>query len=167
MSENQDKINEQDSSLKGIGGWLLFLCLSLTILGPLLIAYGVFDIWHDLSPLFSRFPFLKTKSIIYTVILSGIGLFGFYTGLSLWMKRKNAIKIGKIFLVTYLIANISESIFSFVSVMVVVGPSPYSLPKALIFLLGGITWSVFSVAIWYSYLNNSRRVKATYGEIHT
>ncbi len=159
---NDGAISSQRDREREVRGWLLFLCINLTLIIPFSCIY------EASSALGMFFPgagsiqvFLFRQSLSYhlgviaaTTILA---IFSFYAGLSLWQLKPKAVKTVKLFLITYLllmmflIALRPFMVFS-------LGANPASfgdtIPRLIPFLC------YFSV--WYAYLSFSRRVRLTY-----
>lgn len=135
---------------RGVRGWLLFFCLSLTVFSPLgtivLVSLQIPDIVIQASQ-FSGLP--KVIFLIITFSLpSGFSLFGIYAGIALWRVRHNAVKIAKTYLFTFFICNIIYSLL---------------LNDRHV----GMFWLVSTIvyfALWYAYLIKSKRVNAIYVE---
>lgn len=157
-SEGADSDNTQARvKYKGVRGWLLLLCLILTVFSPLgnvvLMAIG----FNGVTSYLKQFPGLLTPLVIDTMLRAGLIGFSIYAGMSLWRIRPNAVNIAKAFLCTFLCITIL-SVF---------------LP-----LLAGLSAELCGAMIkegfkqlagpfcfywmWNSYLNNSKRVTATY-----
>jgi hypothetical protein len=162
MAETQEDKPEEKRSLGGVKGWLLFFCISLTILTPLFITYRLYNNWEEFRPVFFYFKLFKTKCIIDTVLGIGMMIFSIYTGIVLWTKQKNAVKTGKIFLVTALIYQIIISVLPFVTAVIVMWFSHIYVAYLFGLMVGSIPQGILYFAIWNSYLSESRRVKATY-----
>ncbi len=129
--------NQEEIKHKGVGGWLLFLCLSLVIFSPLLMI-------RDLYSAKGMNPFLFLINVALLI-------FSVYAGIGLWKIRKGAVKIALI----YLNVLVLLAFFSLI----------YSMVKGTyVYYSGMLSPFVYSI-IWTSYLIKSKRVKATYGKI--
>jgi len=145
------------SRLKGVGGWLLFFCIGLTILMPLLTLYNIVSGYQTAKPLFSRFPGLYDLMAIDTSVSFAIVVFSIYAGISLWRIRPGAVGLAKKYLLTLL----AYSVLAFFL------PFTADLPKTanevmLGEILKDVVRSLIYVGVWYSYLSKSERVRATY-----
>lgn len=141
----------------GIKGWLLLLCLCLTIIDPLSMAINLM-IGSSLAK-----PFFHIhRHLFYLIFINGmfnIALitFSVYAGVLLWKQYKGAVATGKkyfIFLFFYsLIAQYLPDILGI----------PENIYKKIhdnsIFTT--ILNMAYAVA-WYVYLSRSKRVKNTY-----
>jgi len=159
-----------DPELKGVGGWLLFLCISLTILNPLLEAatslaylssinytesYRIFlDLFYQ-----SKIGFLIAVSIISFIVLFSLSLqcFSIYAGYALWAVKNNAVKIAKIYLVTVFIVVVISILLQILSTTA--SPShPGNNTDRFFLLRNNFVYPI----VWYLYLSFSTRVRATY-----
>jgi hypothetical protein len=103
---------------------------------------------RNLAPAPVGFPTLLRLATVATVY-GGLAVFSAMTGFALWSEKREAVRRAKTFLV-------------------VVSLVPICLMTAL--RLGGVNVELFQViparliylAVWYSYLRVSKRVKATY-----
>lgn len=144
--------------LKGIGGWLLFFCLTLILFTPLQSLKGIMD-YGNVSKYFQNFPELKTFILIDLAMGIPIIIFSIITGILLLQIRQNAVKIAKIYLLTNLLYSIISFIFPFIIL-------PSNLTQVMV---GDLTKdtvrSIGYVIIWFSYLNASKRVKNTFDTV--
>jgi hypothetical protein len=142
-----------------VGGWLLVLCVVLTRLYPATSFYYIFS--HVIPGLFNpHTPVLNIALfIIYPVLFIPLGVFSFSSGLKLWLVRPGAVSFAKHYFLTYLGAHIAY-FFVWVYWMLIFQPSR---PPSF----AGVAWAhvggpMLHVAIWYSYLKRSKRVRTTY-----
>ena len=148
-----------ENPLVGVKGWLLFFCVVLTVLSPLLTTVNIVNGYNETSPFFEIFPGLKTAVMTDTILSILVMCFSIFAGISLWTRRPNAVKIAKAYLITVLIYTILE-----VPILLVLAGLPSEaneiiLKGALFMIVRG----AFFFGIWYSYLSRSQRVAATYG----
>ncbi len=125
------------SRYKGVRGWLLVKCIGLTILTPLSIfathgANGE-DIFHP------------TLGLLLDIALVALCI---YVGVCMWRVRPGAVKKGRWLLWALLVLNTLVFLTTFHS------HDAGQARRAI----GG----VLSCAVWVSYLESSKRVKATY-----
>lgn len=142
---------------RGVGGWLLFLCVSLTILAPLFTLIMIASGFGESSELFDEFPGLLVTVVIDSILSVGLMAFSIYAGIGLWSIRPGAVQTAKAYLWCYLGYHIVAAILPFMA----------GLPSAVNeFLVEEVSKDTFRgviyFAIWYSYLNQSKRVNATY-----
>jgi len=130
-------------NLVGIGGWLLFFCLALTVFSPLLaVAVGISQ---------------NYETIDWTFTI-GLTTYGIYTGILLWEKRKSAHTHIKIYFGLLIMLSL-VGILSAIS-LTTRAPDNTELMSAV----QGFVRVAIYVSIWMSYLKKSRRVRATFGE---
>ncbi|MCX5891306.1 MAG: DUF2569 family protein [Deltaproteobacteria bacterium] len=148
---------------QGVRGWLLFLCLNLTIIIPFSFLYQTncaLKIFYLPGMYLNQLMFKQSLlyNIFSMVAMILLTIFSFYAGLSLWGLKHRAVKITKLFLITQL---------SLMVIIIVMRPF-------LAFSLGGNANSIGDVikglipflsyfSVWYLYLSYSRRVHNTYG----
>lgn len=138
-----------------VTGWLLFFCLILTLIYPTTTLYQVFV--HTLPSLIGAHPpaFIFLLSA-YCVVFTGLAVFSFIAGLKLWLVKPGAVGFARIWLWTNLVTNFvyfalwltiakphQSAILAEMGWFHVVGPIPF-------------------FALWYLYLEHSKRVRATY-----
>jgi hypothetical protein len=128
-----------------VRGWLLVLCVLLTIWNPATLAVvAASRIGSPTPPPITGLMLLSIRLVVTSI--------GVAAGMALWHKRAGAVRLAKASLV--------------LSAMEIVGrlstreglseaPPGTRLPLAIALI-------VFN-AVWYLYLEKSRRVRATYG----
>ncbi len=145
-----------------IRGWLLFLCINLTLIVPFSSIYEASSALGMYLPGASSLQFfIFRQSLAYHLgviaATTFLAIFSFYAGLCLWQLKPNAVKTVKLFLISQLLLMMLLMTLRPVTVFTL-GASPGSfadtLPRLIPFLL------YFSV--WYAYLSFSRRVHLTY-----
>ena len=145
------------SSLKGIGGWLLFLCIALTVLTPFgLLAElsSAIDLSAQLKNSYPRF-----SSVVFLAALPKLLLviFSFYAGVSLWRVKQHAVVKAQWFLISY-------AAFSLLHIMTAfLGDLPADIRQNVVnaYGIGALRVLAFSV-VWHQYLRRSERVANTY-----
>jgi hypothetical protein len=149
---------------QGVRGWLLFLCINLTIIIPFSCLYeanSVLETYYSATPVESLL--FRHSLVFHLGVLAAtifLAVFSFHAGRKLWEARAGAINTAK----RFLIAQLFLMILIIVSRPWLISPlvgSPGgirdTIPRLLPFL------SHFSV--WYLYLSFSRRVRNTYGPL--
>ncbi len=154
--ENQE-IQSALSKYYGVKGWLLFFCFSLIILGPGFVLYNIITAYEDIGPVIEEFPNVFVIVVIDTVLSLAMIVFSIYAGLMLYKIKPGAVKITKMYLKTYLVYIIISSILPFMAGF----PSRVN-ELMLQEMIPGIIGSLAYFFIWYSFMNVSKRVKATY-----
>jgi hypothetical protein len=143
--------------LRGVGGWLLFFCISLTMLSPLITLYRLLSAFGPVLRVSGTYPGLLVVTIIDTVLSVGLMAFSIFAGISLWRVAPKAVSIAKAYLISLLVYSV------LVIPLVFLAGLP-SRANAVMFQEGliGLLRSFGYVAIWLSYLSKSKRVAATY-----
>jgi hypothetical protein len=142
---------------RGVGGPLLFFCVQMVILGPLLAVSSFGPALRGvraIAPFDTRVALVLLLQLSLSLTVTALGVF---TGLQLWRVRPGALRLTR----AYLLA---------------LGALPLvtiGLPLALgvqadmdqrIVLLQNMTAAsgVLSAVFWWIYFSSSRRVRATY-----
>ena len=136
-------------------GWLLFLCVTLTLVAP---AGEIYNIFEKLIPLFMRVHGRSiTAFLAIDIAIRGcLAAYSFVAGVKLWSVRRGAVGFAKRYLILHPIG--SSAIFG--SWALLVGPSKtvsYHQMAAELLLA-----PLCATLIWYSYLATSVRVRATF-----
>jgi hypothetical protein len=140
---------------RGAGGWLLFFIFSLTIITPAFQCYIAYNEWtqYNAAPSSVLFNVFAVDLSMRAILI----VFGIYAGIQLWRVKPGAPRIAK----TYLMAIFVQQI-----VLVLIGLWTVSKVAAGPENIGNViiqpVRSFIYVAIWYAYLNRSRRVASTY-----
>jgi hypothetical protein len=148
---------------RGVRGWLLLLCLNLTIIIPFLSLYQVNCALRIFYLPGAQIQIVIFKhSLLYNiltiVIMLFISIFSFFAGLKLWGEKPRAEKTAKIFLLAQL-----SLVIIMLSIRILVPFSFYSYTSAFKTIITGLISSISYFIIWYLYLTYSRRVRNTYG----
>lgn len=147
-----------DSKLTGVRGWLLFFCVTLVFLNPL-ATLGMFGFsLSQLTPLFTTFPGLLILAMVDGLISLTLMSFSVYAGVSLWRVRPGAVKLAKTFLLAGVVYVLVAPLFTLFAGLPA-GAAVSALPDAYV----GAVRSLAYYAIWFNYLNTSKRVQATFG----
>lgn len=148
--------NETDvEAPKAVTGWLLVLCLILTFEAP---AVNLYDFGRHAIPVListhriARFLLLDMYSIM-CIATAGLS---FIAGTKLWLLKASAVRFAKRFLLTYTGLHVAY----FVLWIIVDRPAKsLSIARMGSDHVGG---PFLFLALWYSYLKRSDRVRATY-----
>jgi hypothetical protein len=143
--------------LRGVRGWLLFFCLSLTLLNPGATVYNLYNSIPQSAPYFRAFPGLFLLAVVDTVVSAGIAALSVYAGILLWRVRPGAVRVTRIFLIvgmvyvviapfTPLLAGLPQAVND-----AVISAVPLAIGRGILYY-----------AIWLGYLSSSKRVRATY-----
>jgi hypothetical protein len=148
-----------DKNYKGVKGWLLLLCVSMTILTPMTGLVSLMAVSDALKPHFDQDPALFNLVLISGICNICLLVYSMYAGMSLWRVAPNAVTSAK----RYLLVLFHYSFFS-IFLPQLVGLSEKTQTEIY------KTSPLFNLIVmleafmWYLYLRKSKRVKATYGE---
>jgi len=138
-----------------VSGWLLVLCLILTIAHPATSLYRIFS--HTIPTVINAHAFSRILLLgVYSLVFSTVAVLSFVAGVRLWLVKPNAVGFARRYLLTYLTANVAYFVFW----MAVIRPT-----KQVAFAEMGwyhVVGPLAFVALWYSYLEHSKRVRNTY-----
>jgi Protein of unknown function (DUF2569) len=146
-----------NSDYVGVKGWLLFLCLVLTLLNPVASIVNIFSSFKFSAPFFNQYPGLKIITMIDGLLSVGVVCFSIYAGISLWRIRPKGVSIVKTFLLTFMAYAIVANILPFLAGL------PANANEAMTaqaFI--GVLRSAIIVVLWYLYLVKSKRVRSTF-----
>jgi hypothetical protein len=142
---------------RGVGGWLLFFCISLTVLAPLATIASIITVFKDVSALFNQFPGLLVITSVDIFLSMGLMTLSVYAGIGLWRIRPGAVLMAKRYLFCFLGYQAIAAVLPFLAGL------PSAANEAMYADVGKDMFrSALYFAIWYSYLNKSQRVRATY-----
>jgi len=146
-----------DLPYPGVRGWLLFLCVVLTVISPLATFISCMTGYDDVSPYLGQFPGLRLLVLVDAVLSLGLMVFSVYAGTGLWSIRPGAVQTAKRYLLFCLVYAAVAAVLPFM----------VGLPSTANGAMFGqgvktIVGSFAYCAIWYSYLSKSKRVRATY-----
>jgi hypothetical protein len=147
------------AELKGAKGWLLLLCVNLTILDPFANLLNLAIGTHFARPFFDQNPQLQRLLLINGVCSIGLAVFSIYAGISLWKILPKAVIVAK----KYLTAAFIYSVFS-LFLPYLIGLSQEVQKKIGATSLFNSIITVLYIYAWYQYLKRSKRVRATYPE---
>jgi hypothetical protein len=150
----------------GVRGWLLFFCVCLTILGPL-VGFGMMRAeWQESQVAFSQFPSLKLAMIGANFIKGVLLLYGFHVGWTIWSGSPKGREVAKRFLLISLFGSFGVALINFIGVLGIGDLSASSsehLTLVLLALFYGIFGPLYGFLIWWFYFQKSKRVRNTYG----
>ena len=160
---NQPPQHYVGKNLYGVGGWLLFLCIILTIIAPVFTVFGLvstFAMLDEMNVIRNYKEFATISSISGSLIV----VFGLIAGLFLWNRWSNAVAIAK----TYLIFAMANTLVVNILHMVVV-KYPHRPEFAFVYvgIVIGIIVGLGIQIAWFAYLCKSKRVAVTYGKAHS
>ena len=142
---------------KGVRGWLLMLCLMLTIIGPAVSAWLMTHEYATFSPYFASSLALHATILSSLAITTFSVLFGTYAGIQLWLIRPGAVKIARSALLLGLAVDIVST-----TIYAAVGQVPVADTGLFRSVMVHMIPSLIFFSICLAYLNKSNRVGATY-----
>lgn len=146
-----------ETRYRGVKGWLLLLCIIMTIISPLANAAYIIINHGNLSPLYERFPELQLTFIFDALLRLGLMAFSIYAGTALWRVRPNAVALAKMSWALFL----GFAILS-IFLPLTAGLPPEAYPQIIREGFRGAFGPFLAYQLWTAYLNKSKRVKATY-----
>ena len=147
------------AELNGVGGWLLFLCVTLAVLDPSATLINLFMVADAAKPYFARNPGFFRLILVNGIAGITLAVFSLYAGVSLWKRLPGALAVARKYLRTVFVYSILAPF-----VPRLVGSTFHASPETFTFTCLNSLFTIFYLGIWYVYLNRSARVKATYGE---
>jgi formylglycine-generating enzyme required for sulfatase activity len=133
-----ERIRREHPNLVGIGGWLLWFCIVITIISPAVVVIGAI-----------------AKPSLSSLLDLGLAVYGIFAGVKLWKIDPKALTYTKVFLWIQFGLGV---LFSLTQIMVAVTePAHPGSPDT-----AGGRMFVGSI-IWLLYFAKSKRVKATFG----
>jgi hypothetical protein len=145
------------ATYRGVRGWLLVLCLMLTVIGPLVCAWLMANEYSAFAPYFAASVGLQAAVLVSLAITASSVAFGVYAGLRLWLIRPRAVTTAKQALLLGLGADIVTTMID-----VAAGPSPDAADRLLWQFTFNLAPSLIFFTLCFAYLNRSIRVRATY-----
>lgn len=154
---------ELDQRYKGVGGWLLFFCVGLTILGPLFSLGQMAYTWKQSQTAFAIYPTIESAILCENIGSSVILIYGFIVGCTIWRGNHQGRDIARLFLLFRLSVFVSVELIA----VLIIG----DLPKQVFAIVAGgvfvpIGREIAYFAIWWSYFTKSKRVRNTYNHDH-
>ena len=129
--------------LQGVGGWLLFFCISLTILTPAVFVNLL------VSPRYPR-PTFTVISLAPLVARALLAVYGIVIGVRLWLIRSNSPRQTQTFLFVNLAISLVQAVFGSL------------IHGNILVSIGGFLLEAAYLFIWMLYFRNSRRVANTF-----
>ncbi len=145
--------------LKGVRGWLLLLCVTLTVLDPSAVLINLFFVADAAKPYFVRHPGFFRLVLVNGVVGIGLSVFSLYAGISLWKLLPGAVGAARGYLRTVFAYSI---IAPFIPRLV--GSTFHVSQDTFVLACLNSVFTIVYAAIWYLYLSRSARVRATYGD---
>jgi hypothetical protein len=149
-----------ESPYYGYGGWLAFFCIVQIFIGPLLaLITGAISL-SQIGDVADRYPSLL--AVIFVEVIGDVGLvtFGVVAGLKLRRLQRGAVGFAK----GYLIARLVWAVLA-LGLPAMGSDLPSSVMEAMmIAAVKELVQTLIGFAIWFSYFNVSKRIKATFPE---
>jgi len=141
----------------GVGGWLLFFCISLTVFNPASTLYnltaGFIQNASYLAEDMGLFAFFLTD----TLVSLSIGAFSLFAGISLWRVRPKAVQTARAFLLAGMIYTLVAP-FAPLLLDLTAAARQQVIDSAVVAAGRGVLYYI----IWFNYLMRSKRVAVTY-----
>jgi hypothetical protein len=134
LSPEIARLRQERPDLIGIGGWLLTFCIICSIT----------------TPLAALIAMVAWPSPLYILICGGLGTYSCAIGITMWRMKPGALKNAKTFVIVIAVSNGVLAIINGVN----------SEQSALGSALAGIVVA----GAWLVYFDESKRVKATFGD---
>ena len=147
------------AELKGVRGWLLLLCVTLTLLDPSALLINLFIVTDAARPYFARDPGFFRLIVVNGVTGIALSVFSLYAGISLWKRLPGALAVCRNYLRTIFAYSILTPFLPRL-----VGSTLHASPETFALTCLNSLFTIIYVGIWYLYLDRSARVKATYGD---
>lgn len=130
---------EPESPLYGVHGWLAVFCVATTASGAPLLLYAY-----------------EAATAVLAALYVALAALSIYTGIDLWLKRLNALR----WLKAYLIVALALGFLMLIGAAV----RPGTPANPGYDFIGSAIHDFIFVAIWWAYFHRSKRVKATFGQ---
>lgn len=148
---------------KGVGGWIVFFCVGLTILSPLSSLGQISMNWEKAQPAFAQFPNLKTAVMWENAGSIALLIYGFIVGCIIWSGNPYGREIAKEFLLIRLFGSIGIIGIEIITVVIMGDMSSQVVASDIGAAVGAIFANLFWFLIWWFYFKKSKRVRNTYG----
>jgi hypothetical protein len=146
-----------DERYKGVKGWLLLLCISLSVLDPAAIFFNLMYATDVLKSDFDKHPALFRLVLTGGLCSIGLIIFSVYAGISLWRTHPRAVTYAK----RYLICASAYSLISLYLPRMMGMPDQEQQAISAVSSLNTLV-TIAYMAAWYGYLMWSKRVAVTF-----
>jgi hypothetical protein len=141
--------------LRGVGGWLMFLILVLTVFGPLGTLFNLVFAFTALSMRTTLSAPASNLQIVSALLSAPFAVWALTVGVKLWKLRPNAVQSAKQYLK---MGTIPFVIVNSLLPSLMLPADQLSWP----YTIGNIIGGVGAALVWIAYLDKSRRVANTY-----
>ncbi len=153
--------SHRDPAPHRVGGWLLLLCLMLTVVGPLITAGLLVQQHLGWPPSLDHGRSLplsaQVLALVSVLVEAGSIGYGLYAGLRLWLLRPGAVNTAKLALLWGLAASVATLTLQWLA-----GPAVGTTGSLLHTINLGLLPDLVFFTASFAYLNKSARVRATY-----
>ena len=160
MTEEIQSASKKDEP-KGVGGWLLFFCFGLVVLGPVRTMESLNKTWDQLH---SRtvFPVVRELAFIATTVVLLMTLYGMIVGVLIWKGSRHGRTLAR----QYLVIRATLS-FLLAALAILWGYYTFAVRGAKMMgpAVASSTFLEIGVClVWWTYFTYSKRVRNTYLE---
>lgn len=145
------------SKLRGVRGWLLLLCITLSIILPLRLFAGFESFMKVADASSKRFPVYSMRLRCMEIADLFFCMYSLYVGVELWKVRKGAVSKAKLFLLVYLAYNVARTFSPCFSDL-----NPEIRDRFVGIFGRAALQCMVATAVWHQYLARSVRVKNTF-----
>ena len=142
---------------EGVHGWLLLLCLMLTVVGPLISIWLMASEYTQLAPHFADSRSLQVATFFLIATTGCSVAFGIYAGLRLWSVKPRAVNVAKASLLVGLAVEILTT-----TIQTAIAPTSLAEGRLFYEVMMSLGPSIIFFTASFAYLNKSTRVEATY-----
>jgi hypothetical protein len=148
---------EVEEKYEGVQGWLGLFCIVLTVIVP---CSALFRVGHTL-PLLMRTHDPKRQILwtVFVVMCLAIATVAFVTGIRLWLVRRGAVRMAKLWLLMNLCLRVS-----YFFLWLILFSHARTDPVAKV-AWDHIVNPLVPFLLWNAYLEHSKRVRDTYREV--
>lgn len=143
----------------GVGGWLLFFCVGVTILSPFFSIGKMALVWEQGSAVFRYYPAFESALYFESIAIALVLLYGFVVGLMIWGGNRAGRRLAKQYLLIRLLGIICIEIITLVLMSNLPSQLVWAAVDGIIKVI--IVEGVYFL-IWWLYFKKSIRVRNTY-----
>jgi magnesium-transporting ATPase (P-type) len=144
--------------LRGIGGWLMFLVLCLTIFGPIASFFAVIYLLASAGEVSNTHPEIVSFITVLLLLILANAIWGLVVGVRLWKVRLGAATRAKQY---FLWGSTAFSVITGFLPVIMLPPADQvdqAVPAAILRSAIGVGFAI----LWYFYFTKSRRVANTF-----